>query len=221
VHDDAPDDVLGPLTIPLWVPDAVGIATRALHADAIKRGDSQYVEALKRLVSDPRMRKVWAELLKRTRNSKSTFLHLAKQTWGFDDEADRQNTALSSLLYLAVKLVMSDPTVMTQAQVEAERRKCLDDQMAALHGGDVSAARDHEAKATSWSAAAATRLVVARDSGDAQARCFAILFADQCRHLFGSPLYGVTAQVASVAIGRRFTERRIRGWVCTPSDLRR
>jgi hypothetical protein len=219
VQDDAPHDDLGPLTIPLWVPDAVGIAARALYADAIKRGDGQYVEVLKRLVTDPRMRKVWAELLKRTRNSKSTFLHLAKQTWDFDDEADRQNTALSSLLYLAVNLVMSDPTVMTRAQVEAERHRCLDDQMAAHHRGDVSAARNHEAKATSWAAAAATRLVVERDSGDAQGRCFAILFADQCRHLFGSPLYGMTAVVASVAIGRRFTQRRIRGWVCTPSDL--
>jgi hypothetical protein len=223
VDSDAPDDGPGSLAIPSWVPDAVATAARALHADVLKWADQNYlksyVEVLQRLVADPRMQRVWAELLKRRRDSTRTLLHPAKQTRYFDDEATQQNIALASLLYLAVNLVMSDPTVMTRAQVAAERCRCIDDQMAALHRGDVSAARDHEAKATAWGAAASARLVVDRDTGDAQGRCFAILFADQCRRFFGSPLYGVTAEVASVAIGRPFTRRMIRGWVSTPSDL--
>jgi hypothetical protein len=201
------------LTIPPWVPDAVSNAARALCADAVKRGDVESLEVLKRLVTDRQMRRVWKELIKQTKELTTTFLHTAKPTWDFDNGVDRQATAMASLLYLAVNLVMDDPTVMTRRQVEIQRRRVLDEAARALAQGDSAAARDHEAKAVRWAAAAETRLVVERDTGDAQARCFAIVFADQCRQLFGSPLYWVTATVGSVSLGRKLTTRRVRGWV--------
>jgi hypothetical protein len=114
---------------------------------------------------------------------------------------------------------MSDSTVMTQRQIDTQRREALDEAKSAYLRGDIAAAQHFETKATDWAAAAKTRLAVDRDTGDAQARCLAILFADQCRTLFGSPLYGVTSIVASVAIGRKLSRRTIRGWVSTPSDL--
>ena len=172
------------LTIPPWVPDAVCNAARALYADAVKRDDVEFVVVLKRLVTHQQMRPVWRELIKQTRESTTTFLHSAKPTWNFHNVADRQNTAIASLLYLAINLAMDDPTVMTEREVK-----------------------------TAAPAAVETRLVVERDTGDAQARCFAILFADQCRRLFGSPLYGVTATVGSVALQRKLTTRAVRGWV--------
>jgi hypothetical protein len=211
------DEALGSLTIPPWVPDAVAIAARALNSDLARRGDhqyrEQYREVLTRILTDLRMRRVWVELLKQTRDSSRTFQYPAIQMWDCDNAADRQNIAIASLLYYAVNLVMDDPTLMTGRQVETQRHKALDEAKAAYLQGDFTAIRDHETKAAGWAAAATTRLVVDRDTGDAQARCFAILFADQCRRLFGSPLYGVTATVTSVALGRKFSRRTIRGWV--------
>jgi hypothetical protein len=212
---DARDVAPGALVIPPWVPDAVSKAARALNPPAGKGDDNPIYEVLKRLLVDQRMRRVWRELTKQKKDSATTFVHSAKLTWDFDNAADRQDTAIASLLYLAVNLAISDPTVMTRREVEVQRRRFLDKTAAAFVQGDVAAARDHEVKAADWAAAAATRtrLVVERDTGDSQARCFAILFADQCRRIFGSPLYGVTATVASVALGRKLTARAVRNWV--------
>jgi hypothetical protein len=210
---DARDVAPEALVIPSWVPDAVSKAARALNPPAGKDDHNPTFEALKRLLVDQRMRRVWTELIKKKKDSTATFLHSAKPTWDFDNVVDRQDTAIASLLYLAMNLAICDPTVMTRREVEVQRRGVLDKAAAAFIQGDVAAARDHEAKAADWAAAAETRLVVERDTGDAQARCFAILFADQCRRLFGSPLYGVTATVASVALGRKLTTRVVRGWV--------
>jgi hypothetical protein len=164
---DTSDDVLAPPTLPdwvrvtpEWVPPSVAIAARALCKDRF--GHRNYIEVLKRLVTDVRMKRVWAELRKKTRPTR-TIYHLPKKTGDLDDATAQHERALGSLLYFAVK----------------------------------------------------SRLIVKRDTGDAQARCFAILFAEQCRQLFGSPLYGITATVASVALGRTFSLEKIREWVAS------
>jgi hypothetical protein len=177
-------------------------------------------EPLKRLVIDGRMRPVWVELLKQTRTLPRAFRYPAIPRWELNDVTARQERALASLFFFAVNLAMNAPRVITRSQVETRRRKALDERMAALDQGDVVAAMDHKTKADKWAAVgkSTTRLVVERDTGDAQARCFAISFADQCRQLFGSSLYGVTARVTSVALGRKFSQRTIRGWVSTRSD---
>ena len=113
------------------VPDPVSNAARALYADAVKRGDRQSLEVLKRLVTDLRMQRAWGELVKRTRKeyrSTATFLRPARAAWGIpEDTIERQHIAIGSLLYLAVNLVVDSPRVMTRQQVETARRKALDD----------------------------------------------------------------------------------------------
>jgi hypothetical protein len=42
-----------------------------------------------------------------------------------------------------------------------------------------------------------------RNRGDATARWFARAVSDQCRTLFGSPMYGLVAIIASVTLGRK------------------
>ena len=151
---DARDNTPEALTIPPWVPEAVSNAARALYADAVKRDDDESLEVLKRLITDRRMRRVWAELAKHTSNSATAFFHSAKPTWDFGNVTDRQDTAIASLLYLAVNLAISDPTVMTRREVETQRRRVLDEAARAVVQGDSAAARDHKAKATVWAAAA-------------------------------------------------------------------
>jgi hypothetical protein len=219
---DASDNVLAPPTLPdwvrvppKWVPPPVAIAARALCEDRL--GHSDYIEVLKRLVTDPRMQRVWVELQKKTRGSKRTLRYPAKTTWDLDDPTAQHDRALASLLYLAVNLAMDAPRVMTQRQVKVLSRKALDKAKAVFADGEDVAAREYRAKAANLRAAAASsKLIVKRDTGDAQARCFAIMFAHQCRELFGLSLYGVTARVASVALGRTFDVREIREWVAPP-----
>jgi hypothetical protein len=197
-----------------WVPPAVVSAVRALYADA--SGNSDYINVLKRLVTDPRMQRVWVELQKQTRGPKRTLRYPAKTTWDLDDPTAQHDRALASLLYSAVNLAVSAPKVMTRRDAEAQRRQLHEEaEVAHVQGDD---AREQLSKAATWAKAVSSRLIVERDTGDAQAQCFAIMFADQCRQLFGSPLYGVTATVASVALGRPFNRRQIRDWLNTLGD---
>jgi hypothetical protein len=232
--DDAGKDNLASFTVPPGVPNPVSKAARVLYSDAIERNDMERIAVLQRLVTDPRMRPVWAQLVKRKRTGDRPFLYPAQPDWDIPDNVEeRQSRAIGSLVYLAVNLAMDRPSVMTGKQVETARRKALDEaavlRAAAglLHTpasiqANVDAARDRETKASLLAEIGltpTTRMVVERDTGDAQARCFAILFAGQCRRLFGTPLYGVTAAIASVALGRTLTTRTVREWVNTPRDL--
>ena len=70
------DDVL---KVPDWVPAPVARLAHLMHEDATKRGaDAESIELVRRLTCDPRMKRVWNELLKRKRaNYRTTeaFLH--------------------------------------------------------------------------------------------------------------------------------------------------
>ena len=224
-------DAPGSLPLLPWVPDAVAYAARALYADAVRRHDNQYLEVLKRLVTDCRMQPAWAQLLKRRRKqyrSTEPFFHPAKPVWDIPDNTlERQHRAIGSLLFLAVNLAVDSARVMTRREVETVRRKALDDasklrdvaKFLSPPDPALEAADAREREAALWGAAYSGPLVVQRDMGDARARYFVILFASQCRQLFGSPLYGLTATVASVALGRQLTPRPVRQWVSTTGDL--
>ncbi|MFZ2137145.1 MAG: hypothetical protein WAV78_09510, partial [Xanthobacteraceae bacterium] len=55
-----------------------------------------------------------------------------------------------------------------------------------------------------------------RNRGDATARWFARAVSDQCRTLFGSPMYGLVAIIASVTLGRKIEPRMVRQWCAPP-----
>jgi hypothetical protein len=70
------DDVL---KVPDWVPARVARLAHLMHEDATKRrADAESIELVRRLTCDPRMKRVWNELLRRKRaNYRTTeaFLH--------------------------------------------------------------------------------------------------------------------------------------------------
>src|SRR5262249_55201048 len=84
LHDGLPialkgtDDVL---KVPDWVPEPVVHLAHIMHKDATKHvADAESIELLRRLTCDPRMKRVWDELLKRKRANYGTseaFLHPA------------------------------------------------------------------------------------------------------------------------------------------------
>src|SRR5262245_62383766 len=73
------DDVV---KVPGWVPAPVARLAPLMHEDATKRrADAESIELVRRLTCDPRMKRVWNELLKRKRaNYRTTeaFLHPAR-----------------------------------------------------------------------------------------------------------------------------------------------
>ena len=224
-RDDGVGRARDALTIPSWVPEPVAQVASVAHR--LKSGE--YTVVLQRLLVDPRMPRVWRELARRKRrNYRSTeaFLHSSKLEWvNSDDPADSQSSAMTSLLYFALNLALDSPRVMTRQELEGLRRKVLEEastlRIAAksIHRRAPSQAAAVQVNIDTARACEAllertgkNRLIVQRDSGDAQTRCFAILFAERCHELFGSPLYGVTAIVTSVALGCPVTARAARGW---------
>jgi hypothetical protein len=228
-------------THPPWVPTPVAQAALVLRADHLKhhvKCDScEYILVLESLLTNWRMKVVWKELSKRRReNYRSTkaFKYQSQLSWiGPDDADSSQNNAMRSLLYFVLNHAVNGARVMTRAEVlmlhsrllnEAETlrtaatliRRRNPNQAAAAQVNDDTA-RACEADAALLAADESNRLVVERRRGDGQARCFAILLAGRFRQLFGSPMYGLTATVVSVALRRQITNRAVREWCSTPS----
>jgi hypothetical protein len=65
------------LSFPSWFPEPVKCIAQQQHEHAIKSGTSELVELVERLVTNPRMERVWMELSKRRRKGPSPrpFLH--------------------------------------------------------------------------------------------------------------------------------------------------
>jgi len=216
------------IDIPSWVPKGVADAVRALHGQSSERG----LSVLQRLAADPRMERVWRELLKRKKSDPLVFFHQAKRfPWlASDDQTVHQHQAMAELLRLALMLAVTHPSVMTRRQIEASRRELLMDaeklcaaaQLLCGRGpnrigvdaapGNADGARAREAEAVLLSKADSS-LVVGRDTGERQAQAFAILLARRCCELFeGQSMYGTVATIVSVALGRKITPRAVRQW---------
>jgi hypothetical protein len=55
-------------------------------------------------------------------------------------------------------------------------------------------------------------VVVARDTGDPEARFFALALSTFCREQLGTPLHAQVATVATVVFGREITRQAVREW---------
>lgn len=64
--------------------------------------------------------------------------------------------------------------------------------------------------------AADTSTALDRDRGNRGARWFARAVSSRCQELFGSPLYGLTAIMSSVVLGRDIEPPVVRQWCSAP-----
>jgi hypothetical protein len=53
---------------------------------------------------------------------------------------------------------------------------------------------------------------VYRDTGDGEARAFAMALSSYCREVIRQPLHGIIARIATVVLDRDITENRVRDW---------
>jgi len=218
-------DIPRPLRIPAWVPKEVARSAR----DGLDR-------RFWPLVRDSRMRNVWTVLSQRRNGS---FMYPASATVAAATAEERQDKAMVALFNYAIAATLWPGTIITRGKAEEKRRRFLA-KAEALQADAEIWLRDAPADTAFglWSSdcgpdkhwlrlmaasqayremgaetyAADTRVVLDRARGDGDIRWFALAIASKCQELFGSPLYGTTATIASVALGRKVERRSVREW---------
>jgi len=152
------------------------------------------------------------------------------------DASERQDEALLELLdtMLACKLLPIATTTRREAEQERERYLAMADELElaakTMHENpDCSIDKRHErwrglkeaAKICTDYAheihAVAMRMAPLDREHDGRARGVALTIANKLHELFGSPMYGLTATITSVVLGRTVTLRQVRQW-CHPAD---
>jgi hypothetical protein len=235
--DVLPVTTAGSLRIPSWVPPPVAQIAREMASD-------DATPFLTALVQDQRMRRVWHELSKRRRDG--SFMHPAAPWWidPVNEEEERQGVAMAKLLTAAVQFASRPGATSTRRKIERIRKHHLE--MARQLRADalrvdepdercrlIAAAETYEELAKSvegpqhggaHEAGPAGRgkyywpwpMIFDRDRGDPADRWLACAISYTCRALFCSPMYGITAIIMSVVLGREISPRAVRQMVQRP-----
>jgi hypothetical protein len=214
--DVLPVAIAEPLRIPSWVPEPVAEVAREAYA----AGDESARKTISRLACDERMRHVWHELSRRHRDG--TFIHPP----GLRSTADA-NERQAHFMRMVLRDAVRPGRTASRRQAERERSRMLD--MARQLRSDAMMVRDpeivrgltaaaeiyeefaknitsHTQSGRSWP----IPMVLDRARGDPAERWLVCAVASQCQLTFLSPLYGVTAIIVSVILGREITPRAVR-----------
>jgi hypothetical protein len=223
--------------IPAWVPTAFAdFARDVLAPTPIPQGPLRACPPplanpsrtiLIRLLTDLRMRSVWAELTRKDRRT-GRFLHPSRLE-GFAEASERQDRAIGALIIFVFWPLMHGlrPTARLRRDVDKERAEARKmarklREWAAREGAVerpymlVRAKKLEDAAEALDTMAAEARprcfAVVARDRGSLEARGLAMWIAHSCEMLFGSPLPGVIATMTSVALDCEVSAQQVRDW---------
>jgi hypothetical protein len=213
--DDVPDDLVDQISRELVRDDVVArtnLATDPVVQDELAEVANRYW----RLVCDPRMEGVWRYL------SRRIFLHPA---CGLSQDA-----ALIELFKTTLACQHERGATMTRDAIEQERDRSLakaeelrNDAFTMLGGSDgmerfralrAAAQALEDSARESYANSVATSL---ERKHDGPARWVALTISDKLRELFDSSMYGVTAIIASVILGRKIKPRSVQQWVGYPA----
>ena len=173
------------------------------------------------LVCDRRMESVWRELSRQ--RSSGTFLHPARGSCAANAK-ERQDAAMLELFNTAFACRKGWGATTTRREIEQQRDRFLakadelrTDAWMMLVQPSYSkdrfqkladAARVYEDHARElYATSSATAL---ERKHDGRARWVALTIGNKFRVLFGSPMYGLTATIASVVLGREIESRTVR-----------
>ncbi len=225
-------DVPRPLRIPSWVPKPVAVKARELS----QRSPPMVPPALLRaLLTHERMRWVWVELSKRQGDG---YLHPARRLKRSGD--DPQGYAMAGL-FSAVITFMQDaayrapyesrqePEMARDAYAGMARKlrmltRAFAETLPSDHRLYQRFQRDNgeDMRKLDDAAGVLERLaqeeqeamleLAERDRGTALARNITGELVKTCRWIFGTPLYGCVATIASVALETPISESTIRTW---------
>jgi hypothetical protein len=208
--------------IPTWVPTAVAGLAREPSAPPFPDDPSRTI--LIRLLTDPRMRSVWAELTRKERRT-GRFLHPSRLE-RFAEASERQDRAMGALISLVLWPYGHGvrPTARLRRDVDKDRAQAWEmarklRELAAREGAVerpkmLVRAKKLEDAAEALDEIASDRpfAVVDRDRGSLEARGLAIWIAHSCEMLFGSPLPSVIATMTSVALDCEVSAQQVRDW---------
>jgi hypothetical protein len=170
------------------------------------------------LACDPRMKQVWREL---SRQSNGAFLNPARVA--------SQDAAMLEVFKVALACQQERGSTMTRGELEQRRDRYLakaaelrDDAFTMLGGNDgmkrllklCDVARVYEDRANEINAASIKTSLKRKHDG--QGRWVAVAISDTFCRLFGSPMYGLTATITSVILGRDIDSSTVRYWCDKP-----
>jgi hypothetical protein len=210
---------------------------RVNYIEVVRDDLAEIAKTYRPLVSDPRMRGVWHELSRRRNGG---FLHPACG-------GSTQDAAIIELFNLVLVCRKRHFTATTRGKVEQQRRRYLakaeelqDDAVTIMtqslpcRGLDFSTLEQFEQRsevrqrlmraATAYEEYAraldATKCFILEREHDSVARQLALVISDQFRALFGSPMYGLTAKITSVVLGRPINSRQTEQWCASHSPVK-
>jgi hypothetical protein len=225
-----------------WLSNKSKVEQKGYVAPYVEHAD----KLLNRLVCDKRMRRVWHELSRRRRDGE--FMYPATGSEPEKDKDTRQSEAMALLFCQTAFMALLSQTegVVTCQKAEQRHKELLDKVkqlradanglfLQSIYRSPLSSSRfsyrnleqrhrdlDHAAQILESYAAEnlifEMKTALKRDRGDGDIRWTALGLAETCRILFGSPLYGVTATIVSVALGRDIKARTLRQWCGHPAD---
>jgi hypothetical protein len=221
--------------IPTWVPPAFADLARDVLAPT-PQGRRRACPPplvdpsrtiLIRLLTDPRMRSVWAELTRKERRT-GRFLHPSRLE-RFAEASERQHRTMGVLICSVLwPLGHGVPsTARLRRDVDKDRAEAREmarklREWAAREGaieryGWLVRAKKLEDAAEALDVIAAEAearcfAVVDRDRGSLEARGLAMWIADSCEMLFGSPPPSVIATMTSVALDCEVSAEQVRDW---------
>jgi hypothetical protein len=208
---------------------------RDAYAEIVHEDLAEIVDHYRPLVSDPRMRAVWREL---SRQRNGAFLHPARAP-SAADAGERQDAAIVEVFNTAIECQEKRAATTTRGKAEQQRRRYLAQaeqlkrdahtmmsQPLLFCGKNIL--RDNRRSEFRWKLNAAAdayqeyarAITTAQPSmpereHDGRARWVAQTIGSKFRDLFGSPMYGLTATITSVVLGRQIDSSRARQW-CAP-----
>src|SRR5262249_2510244 len=208
---------------------------RDAFADFVREDLANIAEQYRPLVCDHRMRGVWREL---TRQRNGAFLHPAGAP-SVANAKERQGRAMVKVFNTALACQEQRRATTARGKAELQRRRYLakakelqrdaltmttqpllfcgktiltDKQRHKLWQKLENAADAYEEYARAINVA---KLSMLEREHDGRARWVVLTIGDKFRSLFGLPMYGLTATITSVVLGRDIDPRTVRQW-CAP-----
>lgn len=179
------------------------------------------------LACDPRMERVWRELRRRRRSS-GAFLRPAYGSSAADAQ-ERQDDAMLELFITAFACRQRPRATTTRREIEQQRNHYLAKANELRADARImpdfdmnrplaleTAAQAYEDYAREVCAANFEEMALERQH-DGKARWVALTIGNKFRTLFGSPMYGLTAAIASVVLGREIKPRAVQEWFTYPA----
>jgi hypothetical protein len=178
-----------------------------LPAFAAERGPVQ-AALLQRLIEDPRMAPVWLELRRRSRAGNQEPLY--------------PRGAAVALVIAILEFRKARPSVFPRRYTEKARARHLEIAAALRHDAKYFAYLPSKVKCLAEAAQfyeeiadelTKSKMVVKRDTGDGEARAFAIALCDFFQEAFQKPAaYSTIATIATVVLHRDITLDAVREW---------